>query len=143
MTGAFRIAACAGMGLLLSAAAGCSTTLPASEFITKYTTDIQVPNPEYHKLPTRTYLGRQGSYVYIVDRIPRRQGGGLFGKVIYWRCPTEALPRDFPQAYRPGDVVMDGRPSSRYQFMIQSFVAPARPPAAPAGPPAKPPGPKT
>ncbi|KPK79909.1 MAG: hypothetical protein AMJ81_12645 [Phycisphaerae bacterium SM23_33] len=119
------------VGLSLSAA-GCSTTIAASEFVAKYGTNIEVHNPEYHQLPTRTYMGLRGDYVYLVDRVPFRQGGGLLGKVTYWRCRTEELPKDFPQAYRPGDVVMDGREGTRNEYMIESFVPPSRPAAPPA-----------
>lgn len=125
MTGAIRIAACAGLALMLAAAGGCSTTIPAQEFIGKYSTNIEVPDPNYHQLPTRTFLGQRDSYVYIADRIPFIQGGGLLGKTIYWRCPAAELPKDFPQGYRPGDVVMDGRAGSRYKYMIQSYAGSA------------------
>lgn len=136
MTGAIRIAACGVAASMLAAAGGCSTTIPAQEFVAKYSTNIDVPNPDYYQLPTRTFLGQRGDYVYLADRIPFRQGGGLLGKTVYWRCGAGELAKDFPRGCRPGDVVMDGRAGSRYKYMIQSYAAPPAAPGAgtrPAG----------
>jgi hypothetical protein len=107
--------------MLLLLAGGCATTIPSKEFIAKYTTNIDVPNPDRAKLPCRIFLGRRKDYCRIKDVIPGNQGGGFLGKTILWRCPAAELPKDFPEAYRPGDVVIDGRKGAKYKYVIQAY----------------------
>ena len=102
---------------------GCQTTIPPREFIAKYTTDIEVPDPNRSQLPCRIYLGKKGKYYRIKDVIPYGQGGGFLGKTIIWRCPASELPADFPEAYRPGETILDGRIGSKYKYMIQAYFA--------------------
>ena len=102
---------------------GCQTTIPPREFIAKYTTDIEVPDPNRSQLPCRIYLGKKGKYYLIKDVIPYGQGGGFLGKTIIWRCPASELPADFPEAYRPGETILDGRIGSKYKYMIQAYYA--------------------
>ena len=139
MRRSLRVTAIAASALLMIAAGGCSKTITADEFIGLYTTNIAVPNPESTRLATRTYQGVKGRktrYHYLRDEIPSAQGGGWFGKSATRRCPVTEMPADFPASYRPGDVVVDGRKGSGYDYMIQS-VAPGTPPPAtqPAAPP--------
>jgi len=129
MTGAFRIAIIGMAGaLLLSAGAGCTNTISAEGFVATYTTNIQVPKPDYHQLPTRSYEGQRGDYFYIKDSVPFGQGGGFFGKTTYWRCGAEQMPAGFPIGHRPGDLVLDGRDGAAHKYMIQSYDPSARPP---------------
>ena len=107
----------------LALAAGCATTLPATDFIIKYTTNIDVPNPRYHQLPTRTFEGARGGYFFIKDEVPYGQGGGSLGSTYRYRCPVASLPGNFPEAYKPGDVVLDGRPDTKYTYMIEWYRA--------------------
>jgi len=102
---------------------GCQTTIPPREFIAKYTTDIEVPDPNRSQLPCRIYLGKKGDYYRIKDVIPYGQGGGLLGKTIIWRCPASELPANFPEAYRPGETILDGRTGSKYNYVIQAYLA--------------------
>jgi len=111
------------MVILSGLITGCETTIPAKEFITKYTTDIEVPDPNRSELPCRIYLGKKGKFYRIKDVIPYGQGGGFFGKTILWRCPVSELPADFPEAYRPGETILDGRIGSKYEYMIQAYFA--------------------
>lgn len=108
------------LSVLMLLAGGCATTIPAKEFIAKYTTNIDVPNPDRAKLPCRVFLGQDEDYYRIKDVIPAGQGGGVLGKTILWKCPTAKLPKDFPEAYRPGDVIIDGRAGAKYTYLIQS-----------------------
>lgn len=102
---------------------GCATTLPASDFITMYTTNIKVPNTATSELPERRFLGGDGDYMYIEDYIPAKQGGGPLGTRTRYRTPAGSLPGNFLNAYKPGDVVFDGRKDSKYTYMIQSYRA--------------------
>ena len=100
-----------------------------------YTTNITVQNPASTRLPTRTYTGvggRKTQYHCLTEEIPRGQGGGWFGKATQWRCPVTEMPADFPQAYRPGDVVLDGQKGSDFHYMIQSYPPPAAAATQPA-----------
>ena len=135
MSWALRVSTLLVLAMLLSAAGGCMTTLSANGFIAKYTNNIEVPNPYSDRLPTRTFLGEKGGeprYLHLRDQIPPRQGGGLFGKVVNWRCPVAELPKDFPVGYCPGDVILDGRPGSPHKYMIQGCQAAAAARAAAA-----------
>ena len=126
MTAAYRIAACAAGTWLAAAACGCAgTTIPPAEFISRYTTNIQVPNPDDHRLPVRTFQGLQGWHFVIQDIIPHSQGGGFLGKSVLWKCPKRALPADFPAAYTPGDLVVDGRGGAQHRYLAQSYAPPA------------------
>ena len=139
MKRAFPLVSLALLAVLLSLAGGCSTTISTTDFISKYTTNIDVPNPDEGVLPTRTFLGKRGrktEYYVLTDSIPRQQGGGLLGKGIRWRCPAAELPTDFPQAYRPGDVILDGRKGAAHNYLIQSY----RPATRPAGTDTRPAG---
>ena len=125
--------------LLLLASGGCNKTLTSAEFMRKYTTNIEVLNPEQSRLPVRTYLGVKGrrtQYHVLRDSIPPGQGGGLYGKIVNWRCPVTEMPAGFPEGVVPGDVVRDGRKGSIYEYMIQVYRPARTPPAAtgPAGP---------
>jgi len=125
MTAAYRIATCAaGLGLGM-AACGCGTTIPPAEFISRYTTNIEVPNPGDHRLPVRVFKGLQGRDFVIQDIIPSSQGGGVLGKSALWRCPKQALPADFPAAYAPADLMVDGRSGAEHRYLAQSYVPPA------------------
>jgi len=139
MRRSLQVAAIAAFALLLIAAGGCSKTITADEFIGLYTANIDVPNPASTRLATRTYQGVKGrktQYHYLRDQIPSAQGGGWFGRSTKWRCPVVEMPADFPLGYRPGDVVIDGRKGSGYDYMIQSYAPSAPPPASqPAAPP--------
>ena len=129
-------------GLLL-AAGGCNKTITSAEFTRKYSTNIEVPNPEQSRLPVRTYLGvsgRRTRYHYLRDSIPPGQGGGLLGKIVNWRCPAAEMPANFPQGVAPGDVIRDGRKGSIYEYMIQAYRPAATPPASRPAPPATQPG---
>jgi len=124
---------------VVPAVGGCRATVSPDEFIAKYTTNIEVLDPTDSTLPTRTFLGRGGKskpYYAIKDVIPRGQGGGLFGKTITWRCPAADLPSNFPAAYRPGDVMLDGRDGAIHMYVIQTYVPPPPKPAStrPEGP---------
>lgn len=134
----FPIAPLAALALLLVAAGGCTTTISADDFLAKYTTNIEVPNPDRATLPTRTFLGSKGDetpYYYIRDHVPAGQGGGLLGKLVRWRCLASELPASFPQAYCPGDVIFDGRDEAPHAYLIQSYVPPPPPAAGEAAPP--------
>jgi len=124
------IAACAAAVLLSIASAGCTRTITAQEFIAKYTSNVEVPNPNYHQLPIREFLGQVDQYYYLKDRIPFGQGAGFFGQIILWRCPVVEMPKDFPEAYRPGDLILDARPGAKHTFLIELY----EPPPAPARP---------
>lgn len=113
--------ACVGFSVLLLFAIGCATTIPPKEFIAKYTANISVPNPDRAELPCRIFLGEDDGDFRIKDVIPCGQGGGLLGKTILWKCPAAELPKDFPEAYRPGDVVIDGRSGAKYKYLIQTY----------------------
>ncbi len=113
--------ACIILSMLLLLAGGCATTIPATEFTTKYATNINVPNPDLAELPCRIFLGRHKDYYRIKDVIPHGQGGGFFGKTVVWKCPTAELPKDFPEAYQPGDMIIDGRKGAKYKYMIQAY----------------------
>jgi hypothetical protein len=102
---------------------GCSTTLPASDFITMYTTNIKVANPSSSQLPERRFLGGDGDYMYIEQFIPASQGGGPLGTKNVYRTPAGSLPGNFLIAYKPGDIVFDGRKGSKYTYMIESYRA--------------------
>ncbi len=124
--------------LLLAGGGGCNTTVSSFEFIAKYTNNIDVPDPQAGRWPTRTFLGRRGrrpQYFVLQDRIPPEQGGGLFGRTVNWRCPVSELPESFPEHYCPGDAVLDGREGSPQQLMIHARRGRSSPPpAAPARP---------
>ena len=113
--------ACTGLSVLFLLPAGCTTTIPAREFLAKYAADIEVPNPDRSELPCRIFLGERRGYQRIKDITPFCQGGGLFGKTVIWRCPSSELPEDFPEAYRPGGLVIDGRAGAKYKYLIQSY----------------------
>jgi len=119
------------LGLLL--AGGCTTAIPAREFLSKYTTNINVPNPDRPQLPCRVFLGESDGVYYLKDSIPFQQGGGLLGTTTMWCCPAAELPEDFPEAYRPGDTIIDGRPGARSRYLIESFSGSASRPSAPKG----------
>jgi hypothetical protein len=124
MNRAFRFAACAGMIGLVALTGGCAADVSASQFLAKYTNNIEVPNPDRPELPCRVFLGlNQDGQYYLKDVIPYGQGGGFLGKTAYWRCPASELPKGFLYTYRPGDVVLDGRPGSKHTYMIQWFRA--------------------
>ena len=125
------LAACAAAVLLVTSA-GCTRTISAQEFIAKYTSNIEVPNPNYHQLPIREFLGQVDQYYYLKDRIPFGQGAGFFGEVILWRCPVAEMPKDFPEAYRPGDLILDARPGAKHTFLIELYEPP--PPSAKPAP---------
>ena len=128
----FSIAPLAALALLLVAGGGCTKMISADDFLAKYTTNIEVPDPDRATLPTRTFLGIKGDeipYYYIRDHVPAGQGGGLLGELIRWRCPVSELPASFPQAYCPGDVIFDGRPEAPHTYLIQSYVPPSEPAA--------------
>lgn len=108
------------LSVLLLLAGGCATTIPAREFVAKYTANIDVPNPDRPVLPCRIFLGQNKDYFRIKDVIPAGQGGGILGKTILWKCPAAELPEDFPEAYRPGDVIIDGRTGAKYKYLIQA-----------------------
>ena len=121
MNGALRIAIPAVL-ILAFMSAGCATTVSAEEFLTRYKTNIAVPNPDSHNLPIRTFLGqRRGNYL-LEDRIPFSQGGGLLGTYALWSCPVESLPANFPAAVRPGDCIVDGRSGAKYKYVIQRYM---------------------
>ncbi len=133
-----------GAFLLLAAvigATGCATTISPTDFLSKYQTNITVPNPELAKLPARRFLGVRGDWYLLKDYVPSGQGGMfVIGSRTTWRCKVTDLPKDFPNAYRPGDVVFDGLKGTPHAYMIQSYRPPAAPePAAKAEPPASPP----
>ena len=109
------------LSMLLLLAGGCATTIPAREFIAKYTANIDVPNPDRADLPCRIFLGQHKDSYRIKDVIPSSQGGGFLGKTILWQCPAAELPKDFPEAHRPGDVIIDGRLGAKYKYLIQSY----------------------
>jgi len=125
MMGASRVVLLSALAAGVVSAGGCTTTVPAKTFIATYSTNIDVPNPDHHRLPMRVFLGQaDNGYFYIKDHIPFRQGGGLFGKVIYWRCPAYDLPKVFPEAFRPGDLLLDGRAGAGHTYVIQSYASP-------------------
>ena len=104
--------------------AGCTRTIPPTEFLEKYTSNIEVPDRDLAELPCRIFLGQHGDgHCYLKDVIPFGQGGGFLGKTILWRCPAAELPARFVQVCRPGDVILDGRASAPHTYMIQSFRA--------------------
>ena len=115
------LTACIVLSMLLLLAGGCATTIPAREFIAKYTANIDVPNPDRADLPCRIFLGRHKDIYRIKDAIPCSQGGGFLGKTILWQCPAAELPKDFPESHRPGDVIIDGRSGAKYKYLIQSY----------------------
>jgi len=134
----FPIAPLGALALLL-VAGGCTKTISADEFLAKYTTNIEVPDPDRAALPTRTFLGIKGDetpYYYIRDLVPAGQGGGLLGKLIRWRCLASELPANFPQAHCPGDVIFDGRPDAAATYLIQSYLPPPAAQPAVTEPPA-------
>ena len=100
---------------------GCATTIPAKEFIAKYTSNISVPNPDSGELPCRVYLGRSGEYFYLKDVVPFSQGGGFLGTTTLWRCPAAELPANFPESHVPGETVFDGRAGAKHTYMIQYY----------------------
>ena len=108
---------------MLLCTGGCATTLPASDFITTYTTNIKVANTASSDLPERRFLGGDGDYLYIEDIVPASQGGGPLGTKNLYRTPAGSLPGNFLNAYRPGDVVFDARKGSKYTYMIESYRA--------------------
>jgi hypothetical protein len=108
---------------MLLCAGGCATTLPASDFITMYTTNIKVANTASSDLPERRFLGGDGDYLYIEDIVPASQGGGPLGTKNVYRTPAGSLPGNFLNAYKPGDVVFDARKGSKYTYMIESYRA--------------------
>ncbi len=109
------------IGILL---AGCTKTVPPSEFLEKYTTNVEVPKADLPELPCRIFLGQsRDGHCYLMDLIPLGQGGGFLGKTILWRCPAAELPAGFVQVCRPGDVILDGRANAPHTYMIQSFRA--------------------
>ena len=120
------MAASGALALLTVLAGGCASRIDIApdEFITRYTSNIEVPNPAGTSLPSREFLGADEGLYRIADSIPSSQGGGLFGKRILWRCPVGELPKDFPAAYRPGDAILDGRPDSGHTYMIESYAPP-------------------
>ncbi len=121
----------AGLALLVLAG-GCSTTVPSTDFIAKYTSNINVQNTSDSNLPVRVFYGSDGEYFVLKDIVPYSQGGGLLGTTVVYRCPAGAMPRNFPAAFKPGDVVIDGRPGTKYTYMIQWYRANGgedRPPA--------------
>ena len=132
MHGALRITLCVALAGAILSSGGCATKISPKEFINLYQTNISVPNPDSHKLPCRIFLGQRRGFYYIKDKIPRGQGGGIFGTGAAFRCRVDQFPDDFPDAYQPGDCVIDGRKGARYRYLIQSW----RPVAAPAGGPA-------
>ncbi len=135
MRPAFRLAMLAAPALGMLSAGGCNKTITSDQFLARYTTNIDVPNPGKTRLPTRTYAGVRGMRTqchYLRDSIPPGQGGGFFGKVVDWRCPVAELPAGFPEGVVPGDVVFDGRKGSAFTYMIQSATPDARPATRPA-----------
>lgn len=129
---ALRITLCVALAGAVLASAGCSTRISPKEFISRYQTNISVPNPDSPKLPCRIFLGQRKGYYCMKDKIPHSQGGGFFGTRATFRCEVAQFPDDFPDAYKPGDSVIDGRKGARFRYLIQSW----RPVAAPAGEPA-------
>jgi len=129
---ALRITLCVALAGAVLASAGCSTNISPKEFISRYQSNISVPNPDSPKLPCRIFLGQRGGYYCLQDKIPHAQGGGILGTGATFRCQVAQFPDDFPDAYKPGDSVIDGRDGARYRYLIQSW----RPMAAPAGAPA-------
>ena len=126
MTVAYRIATCAAGAWLVIAACGCAgTTVPPAEFLSRYTTNIEVPNPDDHRLPVRIFQGLDGDDFVIRDIIPHTQGGGFLGKSVLWKCPKADLPADFPAAYRPGNLLVDGTGGAQHRYLAQSHVPPA------------------
>lgn len=122
MNGALRITILAALGLLIFLSGGCATTISEEEFLSRYMTNIAVPNPESHRLPCRKFLGQRKGYYRLKDYIPAGQGGMfLIGSRTTWRCPAEELPADFPVAYRPGDCMIDGQSGRKYTYVIQSY----------------------
>ena len=144
MRPALALAVLGAPALLLLASGGCNKTITSAEFTRKYTTNIEVLNPEQSRLPMRAYLGVKGQrtqYHVLRDSIPLGQGGGLFGKIVNWRCPVTEMPAGFPEGVVPGDVIRDGRKGSIYEYMIQVYrpartPPPATGPARPTSPPA-------
>ena len=132
MHGPLRITLCVALAGAVLASGGCATRISPKEFISRYQSNISVPNSDSPKLSCRIYLGQRKGFYYMKDKIPRVQGGGLFGTRATLRCEVSQFPDDFPDAYKPGDSVIDGRKGARYRYLIQSW----RPMAAPAGAPA-------
>jgi hypothetical protein len=105
----------------LTLLAGCAQTITPTDFIAKYTTNIDVPHPAQSPVSTRTFMGDRGGYYVITDEIPCAQGGGFCGTSHKWRCPVDAMPSDFPAAYKPGFAMIDGRRDATGTYMIQSY----------------------
>ena len=103
---------------------GCVRMTTGREFLSKYSTNIDVANPDSTDLPCRIFLGEmQAGYYDLQDLIPAAQGGGFLGKRILWRCPVSELPHDFSYKVRPGDVILDRRPGAKHTYLIQWFRA--------------------
>ena len=132
MSRALRMATLAVLSVAISAVGGCITPVSPEEFLAKYTTNIEVPNPASSDLPCRTFLGEIDGQYHVKDVIPFSQGGGFLGKTVYWACSVPSLPQGFMRTYRPGDLVFDGRPGSKYTYLIQWFGANTGGAAAPA-----------
>ena len=116
-----RLATVAALLVGVSVVGGCTSTVPAEEFLAKYATNIDVPNPDRPELPCRVFLGELEEHYYIKDVIPFAQGGGFLGKTMYWCCPASELPEGFTQTVRPGDVIFDGRLGAKHTYLIQWF----------------------
>ena len=132
MHGPLRITLCVALAGAILASGGCATRISPKEFISRYQSNISVPNSDSPKLSCRIYLGQRKGFYYMKDKIPRVQGGGLFGTRATFRCEVAQFPDDFPDAYKPGDSVIDGRKGARYRYLIQSWRPMATPAIGPA-----------